>query len=71
LYSEFFVIPFGSSLKVRTCPDDLVCPELIFSSTLQIAVIITSSLFIGFKHMSNDSKFEEVNYEFGISSFLR
>jgi hypothetical protein len=33
LYSEFFQIPFGSEIKVQTCPDDLVCPELIFSST--------------------------------------
>jgi hypothetical protein len=28
-------------------------------------------MFIGFEHMSNDLKFEEVNYEFGIESFLR
>jgi hypothetical protein len=32
---------------------------------------ITSSLFIGFERMSNDSKIEKVNYEFGIRSFLR
>jgi hypothetical protein len=37
----------------------------------QLAEIITSSLFIGFEHMSNDWKVEKVNYEFGIESSLR
>jgi hypothetical protein len=34
-------------------------------------VIIASSLFIGFEHMSNERKAEKVNYKFGIRSFLR
>jgi hypothetical protein len=34
-------------------------------------MIITSSLFIGFEHISNACKVEKVNYEFGILSFLR
>jgi hypothetical protein len=34
-------------------------------------MIITSSLFIRFKCMSNDRKVEKVNYEFCIASFLR
>jgi hypothetical protein len=36
-----------------------------------VPIIITSSLFIRFERMSNDWKVEEVNYEFGIGSFLR
>jgi hypothetical protein len=28
-------------------------------------------LFFGFEHVSNEWKVEEVNYEFGIGSFLR
>jgi hypothetical protein len=36
-----------------------------------VPTIITSSLFIGFEHTSNDWKVEKVNYEFGIASFLR
>jgi hypothetical protein len=36
-----------------------------------VPTIITSSLFIGFEHMSNESKVEKVNYEFHIASFLR
>jgi hypothetical protein len=36
-----------------------------------VPTIITSSLFIGFEHASNDWKVEKVNYEFGITSFLR
>jgi hypothetical protein len=35
-----------------------------------VPMIITSSLFIGFEHMSNAWKVEKVNYEFGITSFL-
>jgi hypothetical protein len=42
----------------------LICPELIVSSTPQIAVIVTSSRLIGFERMSNDWKVEEVNYKF-------
>jgi hypothetical protein len=34
-------------------------------------MIISSSLFIIFEHMSDDWKVEKVNYEFGIGSFLR
>jgi hypothetical protein len=36
-----------------------------------VLMAITLSLFIGFEHMSNEQKVEEVNYEFGIGSFLR
>jgi hypothetical protein len=36
-----------------------------------VPTIITSSLFIGFEHMSDEWKREKVNYEFGITSFLR
>jgi hypothetical protein len=36
-----------------------------------VPTIITSSLFIRFEHMSNEWKVEKVNYEFGITSFLR
>jgi hypothetical protein len=36
-----------------------------------VPMIITSSQFIGFEHMSNDSKVEKANYEFGVESFLR
>jgi hypothetical protein len=36
-----------------------------------VPMIVTSSLFIGFEHMSNEWKVEKVNYEFGIASFLR
>ncbi|MEJ2082723.1 MAG: hypothetical protein P8Y94_11275 [Acidobacteriota bacterium] len=36
----------------------------------QGTLIITSSQFIGFEHMSNDSKVEKANYEFGVESFL-
>jgi hypothetical protein len=36
-----------------------------------VRTTITSSLFIGFEHMSNEWKVEEVNYEFVIGSFLR
>jgi hypothetical protein len=36
-----------------------------------VPMAITPSLFIGLEHMSNDWKFEEVNYEFGVGSFLR
>jgi hypothetical protein len=39
-----------------------------FQQHPQLAVIITSSLFIGFERMSNDWKVEEVNYEFGIGT---
>jgi hypothetical protein len=35
-----------------------------------VPTIITSSLFIRFEHMSNEWKFEKVNYKFGITSFL-
>jgi hypothetical protein len=34
-------------------------------------IIITSSMFIGFEHMSNERKVEKVSYVFGIGSFLR
>jgi hypothetical protein len=34
-----------------------------------VPTIITPFLFIGFEHMSNEWKFEKVNYEFGIGSF--
>jgi hypothetical protein len=33
-------------------------------------MITTSSLFIGFGHMSNDWKVENVSYKFGMGSFL-
>jgi hypothetical protein len=36
-----------------------------------VPMIITSSLFIRFEHMSNDWKVAKVSYEFGITSFLR
>jgi hypothetical protein len=36
-----------------------------------VPTIITSSRFIGFERMINYWKFEEVNYEVGIGSFLR
>jgi hypothetical protein len=36
-----------------------------------VPAIITSSLFIRFERMSNEWKFEEANYEFGIGSLLR
>jgi hypothetical protein len=36
-----------------------------------VPTIITSSLLIVFEHMSNEWKFENVNYEFGIVNFLR
>jgi hypothetical protein len=36
-----------------------------------VPTIITSSLHIRFERMSNDWKVEKVNYEFGITSFLR
>jgi hypothetical protein len=36
-----------------------------------VPMIIPSSLFIRFEHMSNDWKVEKVNYKFGIASFLR
>jgi hypothetical protein len=36
-----------------------------------VPMSITSSLFIGFECMSNRCKLEKVNYEFGITSFLR
>jgi hypothetical protein len=37
----------------------------------RVPMIITSSLFLRFEHMSNDWKVEKVNYELGITSFLR
>jgi hypothetical protein len=37
----------------------------------RVSMIKTSSLFIGFGSMSNEWKVEKVNYEFGITSFLR
>jgi hypothetical protein len=36
-----------------------------------VPMSITSSLFIGFECMSNGWKVEKVNYEFGITLFLR
>jgi hypothetical protein len=36
-----------------------------------VPTIVTSSLFIGFEHTSNDWEVEKVNYKFGIASFLR
>jgi hypothetical protein len=36
-----------------------------------VPMIITSSLFIRFEYMSNEWKVDNVNYEFGIASFLR
>jgi hypothetical protein len=36
-----------------------------------VPTIVTSSLFIGFECISNGWKVEKVNYEFGITSFLR
>jgi hypothetical protein len=41
-------------------------PPLVYC----VPMIITS-LFIGFEHISNEWKFEKVNYKFGIASFLR
>jgi hypothetical protein len=43
----------------------------ILSLVCCVPTIITSSLFIGFEHTSDDWKVEKVNYEFGITSFLR
>jgi hypothetical protein len=42
-----------------------------FQQHPQLAVIITSSLFIGFERLSDDWKVQEVSYEFSIESFLR
>jgi hypothetical protein len=70
MYSEFFHIPFGSSLNVNLSRW-LGLSRTDFQQHPQLAVIITSSLFIEFERMSNDWKVEEVNYEFGIKSFLR
>jgi hypothetical protein len=36
-----------------------------------VPMTITSSLFIGLEHTSNNWKVEKVNYKFGIVSFLR
>jgi hypothetical protein len=36
-----------------------------------VPMIITSSLFIVFEHMSNNWKVEKVNYEFSFGDFLR
>jgi hypothetical protein len=36
-----------------------------------VPMSITFSLFIRLEHMSNEWKVENVNYEFGIASFLR
>jgi hypothetical protein len=36
-----------------------------------VPTIITSSLFIGFEHATNEWKLEKVGYEFGITCFLR
>jgi hypothetical protein len=36
-----------------------------------VPTIITSSLFIGFEHMSKEWKVAKANYEFGVASFLR
>jgi hypothetical protein len=43
----------------------------VFPPVRCVPMIITYSLFIGFERMSNDRKVEKVNYEFGITSFLR
>jgi hypothetical protein len=43
----------------------------VFPLVRCVPMIITSSLFIRFEHMSNEWKAENVNYEFGIASFLR
>jgi hypothetical protein len=44
----------------------------LYSSFFHFCIVfITSFLFIGFEHRNNESKVEEVNYEFGIASFLR
>jgi hypothetical protein len=36
-----------------------------------VLMTITPSLFIGFEHVSNEWKHNEVNYVFGIGNFLR
>jgi hypothetical protein len=71
LYFRFCHFSIGSELKVQIYPDSLICPEIDFQQHPQLALIITPSLFIGFEHMSNEWKVEEVNNEFGIGSFLR
>jgi hypothetical protein len=43
----------------------------VFPLVLCVPMIIICSLFIRFERINNDWKFEEVNYEFGIGSFLR
>jgi hypothetical protein len=68
MFCQFFI---KSELKVQICPGSLICPEMDFQQHPQLAVTITSSLFIGFERMTNEWKVEEVNYEFSIVSFLR
>jgi hypothetical protein len=43
----------------------------VLSLVYCVPTIITSSLFIGFEHTSNDWKVEKVKYKFGITSFRR
>jgi hypothetical protein len=44
---------------------------MIFPLVHCVPMIITSSLFIRFEHMSNEWEVEKVNYEFGFGGFLR
>jgi hypothetical protein len=43
----------------------------VLSLVHRVSMIITSSLFIGFEHVSNEWKVEKVNCKFGMASFLR
>jgi hypothetical protein len=52
---------------------DYGCVKLLLeiSECVHCVPMAITPLFIRFEHMSNNWKVEEVNYEFGIGSFLR
>jgi hypothetical protein len=68
-YSEFSHISFGIRFKVQNCPDSLICPELIFSSTPQLSVIIIPEPLVGWGRICSFWKGLKILYHFCIVQF--
>jgi hypothetical protein len=64
--------PFLVSSVLRDhCQSESEAVSKVLPLVRCVLMIITSSLFIGFEHTSNEWIVEKVNYELAITSFLR
>jgi hypothetical protein len=80
------VLKFSITFTLQISPDSTPCSvskvlrdhhqtesesvSKVLPLVYRVPTIITSSLFVGFEHKSNDWKVEKLHYKFGIGSFL-